>query len=68
MEIKTPKFVEITIPEKVNVFEDKRSKAKSIAFPFRFLNGDQAVVTITKLKPTKWEVYKEIETIKINFK
>lgn len=62
------KTVEIFVPEEVSVFEDKRSKAKSIAFPFRFLNGEKAIVTVTKLNPKIWEAQKEIESILIKFK
>lgn len=64
-EIKT---VEISIPPTVNVFEDKKSKAKSIAFPFRLFDGGKAIITVTNLNPKPWNAYAEIESILIKFK
>ncbi len=60
-------YVEITVPKKIEVFEDKKTRAKTIAFPFRFLDGEKGFVTITKAITDKWKPNDEIQTITITF-
>lgn len=65
---KLEKSVEIFVPADVRVIMEKRRKIPSIAFPFRFLDGDQAIITITYLEPRAWKPTDYIESILIKLK
>jgi len=59
--------VELTIPKKIGVYEDKKTKAQTVALPFKFLDGTPGVVMVTKLRGGKWKPTEDIVSIQINF-
>lgn len=48
------------------VFVDKKTKARTVAIPFRLPDGSSAVCMISRLKDQDWEP--EIEEISIQYK
>lgn len=61
------KIEELVIPPKLSVFEDKKSKARTIALPFDFPDGSQGIVMVCRLKSEAWVPAKDIEKLVINF-
>ncbi len=59
---------EIIIPNKLSVFTDKRTGARTVAFPFDFPSGKHGVCTVTNLDDKTWQPSDDIETVLINFK
>lgn len=62
-----PLIEEIVLPNKLAVFEDKKTKVKSVAFPFTFPDGAHGYVTITRLRRTPWTPSDDIKNVVINF-
>jgi hypothetical protein len=59
---------EIKLKEDIKVFEDKKTKAKTIAIPFKLIDNTPSVIMICKLKNnTNWEPYKQIKKITIEY-
>jgi hypothetical protein len=58
---------EIVLPAKIAVFDDKKSGAKTVAFPFVFLDGTSGVVSVTRLKNEIWIPQKDIKSVIINW-
>jgi hypothetical protein len=56
---------ELVIPNKISVFEDQKTKVKTVAFPFQFPDGANGVISITKLKKDPWNPAEDIETVHI---
>ncbi len=59
--------IELTMPKKISVYVDKKTQAKSVALPFKFLDGTNGVVVVTRLHKEEWNAPKEIDKIKITF-
>lgn len=59
---------EIVIPNRIAVFEDKKTKVKSVAFPFVFPDGITGVVTVTRLSKVPWNPVEHLQSVHINFK
>lgn len=57
----------IEIPAKMSVFEDKKTHARTVAFPFDLPNGEHAVLTITKLNPKAWIPSESIKSITLTY-
>ena len=56
---------ELVIPNRVAVFEDHKTKVKTVAFPFQFPDGKQGVISITRLSKLAWNPADDIETVHI---
>lgn len=67
IKIEDSTFEEIRI-EDPKVFEDKKTKVKTIAYPFTFPNGDNGILSITKLVKMGWTPKNDIESIIIKYK
>lgn len=67
-EIKAVQSEEFTIPEKVAVYTDKKTGVKTIAIPMSFPNGENGIISITKLVKLGWVPSVDIESVVINFK
>jgi hypothetical protein len=53
----------IEVPDKVQVFEDNKTRAKSIAFPITFPDATAGAIIVSRLSRQAWipkEVIKEI--------
>jgi hypothetical protein len=59
--------LEIVIPDKCAVFEDRKTLAKTVAFPIKFGDEVRGAVMITKVQNDKWSPSKEIKSITIEF-
>jgi hypothetical protein len=66
--VKDPKLEEFKVPEKVSVFEDKRTSAKTLAMPFQFSDGKNGVLMIAKLTKFGWNPSDDIESITVKYK
>lgn len=64
---KKTKKKEINLPISINVFIDPKTKAHSIALPFRLEDNTAAVVIITRLKDEMWKPEQIIKSITINY-
>lgn len=53
----------IVLPNKISVFEDAKTKVKTVAFPFQFPDGKNGVVSITRLSKMPWIPSEDIETV-----
>lgn len=51
---------EVVIPQRISVYTDKKTKAKSIALPFQLPDGSNGAVIITRLDTTEWIPSKHI--------
>jgi hypothetical protein len=58
---------EIVIPNRLAVLEDKKTKVKTVYFPFQFPDGANGVISITKLKTSPWKPSDDIESVYINY-
>lgn len=58
---------EIIIPDKMSTFEDKKTKAKTVAFPIVFPKGKNGALMITKLEKNGWNPSEDIKSIIINY-
>lgn len=45
----------ILIPDQVQVFEDGKTKAKSVAFPFTFPDGTAGVLIVSRISRAPWQ-------------
>lgn len=57
----------VEIPKTVSVFEDAKSKARTVAFPIDYPDGSHGVIILTRLKDEVWVPSKSIESIVINY-
>ena len=55
----------IIIPNKISVFEDPKTKVKTVAFPFQFPDGKNGIVSVTRLSKMPWVPSEHIETVHI---
>lgn len=58
---------DIKVPPKLSVFEDKKTKAKTVAFPFVFPDGVNGVLTITRIVKTSWNPYDDLKNVVVVF-
>jgi len=58
---------EIKVPEKVSVFEDKKSGVNTVAFPIVFPDFTQGALMVTHLKKGAWNPGADIKSITIEF-
>lgn len=58
----------IQVPDKLAVFEDKKTGVKTVAFPFTFASGKTGILSVTHLDKFPWTPSKDIEEITIKFK
>ena len=56
------------IPEKMSVFTDPKTQAKTIALPFQFPDGSNGIVMVSRLSATPFTPFKVLEKITIKFK
>lgn len=59
------KKIELTVKEGAKVFLDKKTKARTLAIPFKFFDGSTAVCMISRLKDEDWKP--DFKTITINY-
>lgn len=59
---KSKESEDVVIPNKVSVFEDPRTKVKTVAFPIIFPDGKNGIVSITKLSKLAWTPSDDIQT------
>ena len=62
------KKTEIEIPKRFRVFRDDRTGYMSMAIPFAFPDGHNAIMTITQLSKDKFVPEDLIDSISINYK
>lgn len=58
----------IVVPDKLSVFQDKKTGARTVAFPFDYGDGTHGVMMLTRLINAVWQPADDIESIVINFK
>lgn len=58
----------ISVPEKLAIYTDKKTGVKSVAFPFSFPDGNNGIITVTKLVKMGWQPSDDLNTIQLNFK
>jgi len=56
---------DLVIPNKIAVFEDPKTKVKTVAFTIVFPDGKNGVVSITKLSKFPWTPSEDIETVHV---
>lgn len=56
------------IPERIAVFEDHKTSAKTIALPFQFPDGKNGVIMISRLNKMPWTPAQTITKVTIEFK
>lgn len=61
-------FEVIRIPERVQVFDDPKTHAKTVAVPFQFPDGINGVMMVSRLQRMRWTPEREIDSIIINYK
>ena len=59
--------MKIEMPQKISVFEDKKTKVKTVALPFKFQDGTNGAIMICRLDKGDWNPTVEIKDITINF-
>lgn len=57
----------LIIPQTISVFEDKKTKVKSLALPFQFPDGRNGVVVVTRLHKASWNPIDSIKSITLNY-
>lgn len=62
----TNKTEEILVPLKIATHQDKKTGARSAAFPFVFPDGENGVVIVTRLKDGEWKPSNHIEKITLH--
>lgn len=67
MNQKNEQIKEIIIPEGIAIFEDAKTKAKTVAFPFQFLDNKNGVVMVSRLSKMPWNPHEHIKRIIIEF-
>lgn len=63
----TPKEEVLEIPERLQIFDDPRSHAKSVALTFTFPDGVAGVCIISRLNRFGWDPKKVIKEVKITY-
>lgn len=58
---------EIALPEKMSVFVDKKTKARTIALPLEFPDGSHGAVMLCRVKNSDWNPGEMIKSVTINF-
>lgn len=58
---------ELTIPEFTKVYEDPKTKAKTVAIPFTLPEGINAALMICRLHKGEWKPQKQIKKITIEY-
>lgn len=58
---------ELVIPDKVSVFEDKKTGAKTLAMPFQFPDGKNGVVMVSRLHKSAWIPKNHISKVTIHY-
>jgi hypothetical protein len=66
-QMETKNEEEIIVPNNLATFEDPKTGVKTVAFTFKFPDGTNGVVSITRLKRDKWEPSKDIESVHLNW-
>lgn len=64
---KQPRAEELTIPNKLATFEDKKTGVRTVSFPFTFPDGTPGIASVTRLRKGPWEPSDDIESVMINF-
>lgn len=59
--------MKIPMPLKISVFEDKKTKVKTVALPFKFKDGTNGAVMVCRLDKGDWNPCEQIQDITINF-
>lgn len=59
--------VELTVPKKIKTVKDKKTGVVSFYLPFKFLDGKNGAVTITRLSKEDYNPDEIIKSIQINF-
>lgn len=68
IKVKIKREETIIIPSKIAIYEDKKTKVKSVAFPLNFPSGKNGMVTLTQLDNGAWQPSEDIESIVIKYK
>ena len=55
------------IPDKLQVFDDPRTRAKTIALPFQFPDGVSGILMISKLQRGAWKPSEIIKKVTITY-
>ena len=58
---------EIPIPEKISVYEDKKTKARTVALPLDFPDGTHGAVMITRIKNQDWNPGEMVKSVTVTF-
>lgn len=58
----------INFGEHIKVFQDKKTKVWSAGIPIEFPDGQNGVITITRLSKFEWKPSLDIDSITINYK
>ena len=58
---------QINFGEHIKVFQDKKSQVWSAGIPFIFPDGQNGVITITRLNKLLWKPHVDIDSIVINY-
>lgn len=58
----------INFGDKLQVFQDKKTKVHTVAIPVEFPSGFNAIISITRLSPQPWTPSEEIDSLTINYK
>ncbi len=59
--------VELTVPKKIATFKDKKTGVSSFYLPFKFLDGKNGAITITRLDKEDFKPIDIVKSIQINF-
>lgn len=55
------------IPPNLQVFDDSRTHAKTVAFPFQFPDGINGVLMVSRLQRISWKPERIIKKITITY-
>lgn len=58
--------LDLAIPERLSVYEDGKTRAKSIAIPFQFPDNTNGLVIISRLSRGAWQP--NVEKVVVTFK
>lgn len=68
MNQKPPKEEVFIIPANLQVFDDPRTRAKTIGLPFQFPDGISGILMVSRLQRAAWRPFDVIEKIVITYK
>ena len=57
---------EIVIPQQLATYTDEKRGVKSVAFPFQLPDGNNGIITITRLKTGEWIPSNDIKKIELH--